>query len=93
MNFDIKAERAGGDVWVIALSGEVDLYTAPEFKQQLVDVIGQGAQTVIVDLTDTTSFGKERITIPAELADQKWVRVEIWDVATNGAFTQPVWID
>ena len=41
-------------IWVIALTGEVDLYTAPEFKQQLLDAIGQGATHVIVDLTDTT---------------------------------------
>ena len=54
MNFDIKTERLDGDAYVIALSGEVDLYTAPEFKQQLLDVIGQGASEVVVDLTDTT---------------------------------------
>jgi len=24
---------------------------------------------------------------------QKWVRFEVWDIATNGAFTQPVWIE
>ena len=46
MNFDINAERAEGNVWVIALSGEVDLYTAPEFKQTLLDVIAQGATLV-----------------------------------------------
>jgi anti-sigma B factor antagonist len=54
MNFDCKAEQVAGDVWVIALGGEVDLYTAPEFKQQLLDVIAQGARQVVVDLTDTT---------------------------------------
>ena len=54
MNFESKAERAADDVWVIALTGEVDLYTAPEFKEQLLDVIGQGATHVVVDLTDTT---------------------------------------
>jgi anti-sigma B factor antagonist len=53
MNFDIKSEQADG-AHVIALSGEVDLYTAPEFKQQLLDVIGQGATHVVVDFTDTT---------------------------------------
>ena len=53
MNFDIKTERAG-DAHVIALSGEVDLYTAPEFKQQLLEVIGQGATHVVVDFSDTT---------------------------------------
>lgn len=54
MNFDIKAEQVAPGIWVIALTGEVDLYTAPEFKQQLLDAIGQGATHVIVDLTDTT---------------------------------------
>ena len=54
MNFDIKADQAAPGVWVIALTGEVDLYTAPEFKQQLVDAIAQGARHVVVDLTDTT---------------------------------------
>jgi|SRR5262245_29727911 anti-sigma B factor antagonist len=54
MNFDIKTERAGSDVWVIALTGEVDLYTAPEFKQQLLECIAHGARHVVVDLTDTT---------------------------------------
>jgi anti-sigma B factor antagonist len=54
MNFDIKTEPAADNAYVIALSGEVDLYTAPEFKQQLLEVIGQGAKHVVVDLSDTT---------------------------------------
>jgi anti-sigma B factor antagonist len=54
MNFDIKTERVSDDTYVIALAGEVDLYTAPEFKQQLLDVIGQGGKDVVVDFTDTT---------------------------------------
>jgi anti-sigma B factor antagonist len=54
MNFDITTERLDEGRHVIALSGEVDLYTAPEFKQQLLDVIAEGAREVIVDLTSTT---------------------------------------
>ena len=54
MNFDIKTEQLGNDTALISLAGEVDLYTAPEFKQQLLEVIGQGSKTVLVDLTDTT---------------------------------------
>jgi len=54
MNFDCKAEQVTDEVWVVALTGEVDLYTAPEFKQQLLDVIALGASQVVVDLTDTT---------------------------------------
>jgi anti-sigma B factor antagonist len=54
LNFDIKTEQLSGDAYVISLAGEVDLYTAPEFKQQLLEVIAQGAKEVIVDFTTTT---------------------------------------
>jgi anti-sigma B factor antagonist len=54
LNFDIKTEQLDDNSYVIALAGEVDLYTAPEFKQQLLEVIGQGAKNVVVDFTDTT---------------------------------------
>ena len=54
MNFDIKTEQLSSEAYVISLSGEVDLYTAPEFKQQLLDVIGKGAKSVVVDFTETT---------------------------------------
>ncbi len=54
MNFTINTEQLSDDVFVISLTGEVDLYTAPEFKEQLVDIIGKGASTVVVDLTETT---------------------------------------
>ena len=54
MNFDVETEQIGPDAYVVSLTGEVDLYTAPEFKQQLLDVIGRGAKDVIVDFTGTT---------------------------------------
>src|SRR3954447_17903331 len=54
MNFDIKTEQLGDDAFVISLAGEVDLYTALEFKQQLLEVIAQGASDVIVDFSNTT---------------------------------------
>jgi len=54
MNFDIKTEHVSDETYVISLAGEVDLYTAPEFKQQLLEVIGQGGKEVIVDFSETT---------------------------------------
>jgi len=54
MNFDIKTEQISDDAYVISLAGEVDLYTAPGFKQQLLEVIGQGGRHVLVDFTSTT---------------------------------------
>ncbi len=54
MNFDIKTEQIRDATYVISLAGEVDLYTAPEFKQQLLEVIGQGGKQVVVDFSNTT---------------------------------------
>jgi hypothetical protein len=46
-----------------------------------------------VDLSDTGAFGEKSLTVPVDLAGQRWLRVEVWDVATNGALTQPVWVE
>ena len=54
MNFDVQTEKVDDSTYVIALGGEVDLYTAPEFKQQLLDVIAKDARDVVVDFTNTT---------------------------------------
>ena len=54
MDFDIAIERPSEGVFVIALSGEVDLYTAPEFKQQLIAAVAEGVKHVVVDLSETT---------------------------------------
>ena len=54
MNFDVKTDKVGDGTYVIALAGEVDLYTAPEFKQQLLEVIAQGGKNVVVDFSQTT---------------------------------------
>ena len=54
MNFDVKTDKVDDATYVISLTGEVDLYTAPEFKQQLLDVISEGGKDVVVDFSDTT---------------------------------------
>jgi anti-sigma B factor antagonist len=51
---DISTEEAGPGIAVVALTGEIDLYTCPEFKQELLRVIADGATLVVVDLTKTT---------------------------------------
>jgi anti-sigma B factor antagonist len=54
VNFDINTQDLGEGLYVISLSGEVDLYTAPEFKQELLDAINNGAKEVVVDFSRTT---------------------------------------
>src|ERR671931_1334111 len=54
MDFSIQTEEVGHARHVISLTGEVDLYTAPELKEQLLELIANGARDVIVDFTGTT---------------------------------------
>jgi anti-sigma B factor antagonist len=53
MNFSMRTETLNG-VTVIALTGEVDLYTAPELKHELIRLAEEGAKGVVVDLSETT---------------------------------------
>jgi anti-sigma B factor antagonist len=61
---DFSTQRAllGEGVGLIELSGEVDLYTAPRFKDDLIGLINEGARDVVVDLAgvsfiDSTALG------------------------------------
>ena len=54
IEFAIEDRPMGGDTHVVAVSGEVDLFTAPEFKQRVMAPITAGLERVIVDLTETT---------------------------------------
>src|SRR2546423_8597356 len=51
---DISTEKDDSDAIVLGLTGEVDLYTCPELKTELLRVIDQGAKVVVVDLSGTT---------------------------------------
>ena len=54
MNFHIDDESIDAETHVIDLGGEVDLYTAPEFKERLVQVIEDGKKQLVVDLSKAT---------------------------------------
>lgn len=49
MELDIRFKRED-DVCMIALKGEVDVYTSPAFKQRLVEAIDDGCDKIVVDL-------------------------------------------
>jgi anti-sigma B factor antagonist len=51
---EISTEQPEPTVAVVGLKGEVDLYTCPDLKEELLRVIREGATLVVVDLTETT---------------------------------------
>src|SRR5215203_6440716 len=54
IEFAIEDRQIDGKAHIVAVSGEVDLFTAPEFKQRVMAPIAAGIDHVIVDLTETT---------------------------------------
>ena len=62
MNFHISDEEIDAETQVIELGGEIDLYTAPEFKERMVALIEDGKKRIVVDLSaatfiDSTTLG------------------------------------
>ncbi len=59
LGLDVK-ERNG---WaVLSVQGEVDVYTAPQFREQLIQLVDQGQRSILVDLEgveflDSTGLG------------------------------------
>ena len=63
------------------------------YPLDFVEVVwGDGKKTdrQIISTTDLPAFGKKKFQIPFNAAGKKWVRFAAWDVATNGAFVQPI---
>src|SRR5919107_4464052 len=54
IEFSITDRQVNDDTHVVAVTGEIDLFTAPEFKQRVSAPIDEGRTHVIVDLTATT---------------------------------------
>ena len=52
--FALTEDALDADRHVVAVRGEIDLFTAPELKQKLTDAIEGGKTRIVVDLSDTT---------------------------------------
>jgi anti-sigma B factor antagonist len=54
IDFHIADRRVSDDTHVVSVRGEIDLFTAPEFKQHVSAPIDAGVPHVVVDLSGTT---------------------------------------
>ena len=54
IEFEIEDRRVGDDAYIVAVRGEIDLFTAPEFKQRMSAPIDAGRSNLVVDLSETT---------------------------------------
>ncbi|MBA2637007.1 MAG: STAS domain-containing protein [Solirubrobacterales bacterium] len=52
--FAVTEELLDAERHIVAVRGEIDLFTAPEFKQVLAEAIEQGKTRIVVDLSETS---------------------------------------
>jgi hypothetical protein len=67
-------------------------WTFPMNYAEIVSGDGKNVYRERINLEDTHAFGEHKFTKSVNLTGRKWVRLEAWDVAANGAFTQTIWI-
>jgi hypothetical protein len=68
-------------------------WTFPPAFAEVVWGDGNRVRRQRVDLGDGEGFSGKVLRVPVDLRGAKWVRLEAWDVAANGAFSQPVWVE
>ena len=68
-------------------------WTFPMRFAEIISGDGEKVYREPIDLTAEPAFGRKTLTLRPELKGRKWVRVEAWDVATNGTFSQPIWLE
>lgn len=90
--------QGSGDVLKLAAGAPAELeaelrWTFPLAFAEVISGDGQKVYRERIDLSDTRAFSSRMLRYKPNLAGRKWVRLEVWDIAANGAFTQPVWIE
>jgi hypothetical protein len=91
--FTVAGQESGATV--DATNAVVEAQIAWTFPLAFAEIIsGDGSKITRqrIELSDTESFGTRTLRANVNLTGQKWVRFEVWDIAANGAFTQPVWV-
>jgi hypothetical protein len=68
-------------------------WTFPLVYAEIISGDGKQVYRQRIELGDTKAFGTRELKANVDLRGKKWTRFEVWDVATNGAYTQPIWIE
>jgi hypothetical protein len=82
-------ERSGG---AVTAKAQVS-WTFPLAHAVLIWSDGAMTRRVAIPLETTRPFGSQSFEWKTAAAGAKWARLEVWDVAGNGAFVNPVWFE
>lgn len=67
-------------------------WTFPLAYAEIITGHGDKIKRQRVDLSETEPFGETSLKVDVDVTSQRWLRAEVCDFATNGAFAQPVWL-
>jgi hypothetical protein len=91
------ADRPGGSHVTARPDESVDVRAELSwtFPLEFIELISGDGQKVFrqrLETHEVGAFQKKSFQITAQASGRKWLRLEAWDIAGNGAFTQPVWL-
>ncbi|WP_246850034.1 CehA/McbA family metallohydrolase domain-containing protein [Rufibacter roseolus] len=75
---------------------KIALSAAWTFPLNFAEIVSGDGKEVFrerINLNNTLAFGRNQFEFTVDLRKRKWVRLELWDIAANGAFTQQVWLE
>lgn len=89
--------RLSGETLKLNVDGTADirLKLSWTFPMNFVEIISGDGEKVYrekIDLRDTKAFGEQQFQFRPTLKGRKWLRVEAWDSAVNGAFSQTFYL-
>ena len=95
-SFTVNGKQAG-DTAELAENGKADIvfklhWTFPLNFAEFISGDGAHVYRHKINLDTTLPFDKQKFRVSLNLPGRKWVRLEAWDAAVNGAFTQTVWL-
>lgn len=93
--FAVDGKSTGEELTVNTKKSTVSFKLTWTFPMNYAEIISGDGEKVYrerIELNNTLPFGEQVFTKTLDLSARKWVRLEAWDVAANGAFTQTVWI-
>jgi hypothetical protein len=93
--FTVDGISTGEEVSIDGKKANISFKLKWTFPMNYAEIISGDGEKVYrerITLNNTHSFGEQTFNRSVDLTGRKWVRLEAWDVAANGAFTQAVWI-
>jgi hypothetical protein len=90
-------QKGAGDTVILSNNGAANIsfdlqWTFPLNFAEIVSGDGTTVYRHKINLDNTLAFGKKKIQFSLPLKNRKWIRLEVWDIAANGAFTQTTWL-